>query len=512
MPYLDGTQAQTAPSTTSFTQDPLIPGFNLDESGMPRRETRWFDGMVASPTGVEEPVGTTLPQLPEWLINLLTMPLPRLSTAFDPRTGRRIVAYSPLIRPLSAYQTTDESVRPTAGRPVDNDDASSLPSPGSIETPDDEEWPASDMPEWRPAVTNPRSSIAVTQNSNLPSTEEAAWNAWLQPLKEAQPSISVGSTQRHGPSGARMVQPPMSVPPTLSIRPGGNSNFVLVKAGDAGMPPAPQDQKTQPRNQATPPTIITGYARGPGSNDAITRMELPANTRTASVPNIRGSVVASLDHGGMFDGTPYQAHGVSSGLGTPFGYTGRRGSTYARNNPLNLVDLHRQRIEGSESTRPSMSDAYPEPLIPGAQYAQVVVQRNQAVTGNPRIDRTTERLLSILADTVQSLGPGAGPIFGIQVHFEFGRRVKELNIPGIRQTGVEHSFSLGGAARYGMSGSVRTDIVLRDRDGIPISVYDLKTGNAKLTPSRVREIREALRQPDIPVIELRYRDESAILR
>ena len=32
-------------------------------------------------------------------------------------------------------------------------------------------------------------------------------------------------------------------------------------------------------------------------------------------------------------------------------------------------------------------------------------------------------LLSVLADTIQSLGPGAGPIFGIRAHFEFGRRI-----------------------------------------------------------------------------------------
>ena len=97
------------------------------------------------------------------------------------------------------------------------------------------------------------------------------------------------------------------------------------------------------------------------------------------------------------------------------------------------------------------------------------------------------------------------------MHVEFGRRVKELNIPGIREGGVEQSFSLGGGARYGLEGSVRTDVVLRDREGIPIAVYDLKTGNARLTPSRVREIRDALGRPNIPVIELRYREESAIL-
>lgn len=158
-----------------------------------------------------------------------------------------------------------------------------------------------------------------------------------------------------------------------------------------------------------------------------------------------------------------------------------------------------------------MSDAYPEPLIPEAQYAQVV-QQNNAILRNPRIDRTTERLLSILTETVESLGAGSGPIFGIQAHLEFAKRVKALNIPGIREEGVEQSFSLGDAARYGAAGSIRTDIVLRDRSGIPIAVYDLKTGNAKLTPSRVREIRDGVGRPNIPVIELRYVDGTAVLR
>jgi len=246
-------------------------------------------------------------------------------------------------------------------------------------------------------------------------------------------------------------------------------------------------------------------------------MQLPANTRTASAPNIRGIVIASFADGGTLDRTSYPAYGASAELGTPVGYIGRRvdaklGNLPFRINPPSLVDLRGWGREGDEGTRPSMLDAYPEPLIPGAQYAQVVVQQNGAATGNPRIDRTTERLLSVLVDTVQSLGPGAGPIFGIRAHVEFGRRIKELNIPGIREKGVEQSFSLGGAADYGLEGSIRTDVVLRDREGIPIAVYDLKTGNARLTPSRVREIRDALGRPDIPVIELRYRQVSSILR
>jgi hypothetical protein len=443
-----------------------VPGFNLNESGVPRQWAPRFDGMrpgsatseypdtlepEALPRDVGEPVQVTPPQLPEWLVALLSMPLPRLSTAFDPRTGQRIAPYAPLIRPLSAYQPTDQRVPTTAGTPVD--DAGSLPDPGSVETPSDDVWPVPDMPEWWPADINPRSDSATAQNSNPPSSQEAAWNAWLQPLK-GQPSTQVGRDQSPGPSAAGMVRPPMSAPPTPSLRPAEDSNFVLAKAGNADVPsvqqqrPAPQDQETQRKDQATPPSSMPGYADDPGSNDALARMQLPANTRAASVPNIRGTIIASLADGGTLDGRSYPAYGANSEFGTPVGYIGRRvdakpGTSHDRNNPPSLVDLRGWGTEGHEGTRPSMSDAYPEPLIPGAQYAQVVVQQNGAVTGNPRIDRTTERLLSVLADTIQLLGPGAGPIFGIRVHVAFGRRVKELNIPGIREEGVEQSFSLG---------------------------------------------------------------------
>ena len=113
-----------------------------------------------------------------------------MSTAFDPRTSQRIAPYAPLICPLSTYQPTDQSVRTTAGTPVD--DAGSLPDPGSVETPSDEVWPVPDMPERWPADIDPRSDIANGQNSNPPSSQEAAWNAWLQPLKQGQPSTQAG--------------------------------------------------------------------------------------------------------------------------------------------------------------------------------------------------------------------------------------------------------------------------------------------------------------------------------
>ena len=170
-PYRDEVQTQTPPIVTSFTlgSDGLtnrlrrsaLPAFaanprmtyrgsNRNESGVPRQRVPWFDGMRPGsatseypdtpepelpPQDAGEPVQVTPPQLPEWLVAPLSIPLPGLSTTFDPRTIQRISPYAPLIRPLSAYQPTDQRV------PTPVDDAGSLPDPDSVETPSDELWP-----------------------------------------------------------------------------------------------------------------------------------------------------------------------------------------------------------------------------------------------------------------------------------------------------------------------------------------------------------------------------------
>ena len=76
-----------------------MPGFNLfeNESGVQRQEMTWPDG--------------TRPESrpPAWLYKLLTMPVPQLSTAFDPQTGRRIVPYAPLINAGGTYPTTGQN-------------------------------------------------------------------------------------------------------------------------------------------------------------------------------------------------------------------------------------------------------------------------------------------------------------------------------------------------------------------------------------------------------------------
>lgn len=95
-------------------------------------------------------------------------------------------------------------------------------------------------------------------------------------------------------------------------------------------------------------------------------------------------------------------------------------------------------------------------------------------------------------------------LYGTAVHVAFGTIVRFQGIPGIGPRDVEQSF-LGGVESmdYGLPGSIRTDVVLRNQAGEIIAIYDVKTGGAKLTPARVRELRAKTGvSPSIPIIEL----------
>lgn len=147
------------------------------------------------------------------------------------------------------------------------------------------------------------------------------------------------------------------------------------------------------------------------------------------------------------------------------------------------------------------------------QYAQNLVVRNQALQNHPVIDSTTEILLAELAASLQKFGTGFGSLFGIRVHTDFANRIRERDLPGIGEDGVEQSFSFGNLANYGAANSIRTDIFLRDKFGKPLAIYDVKTGNAKLTRARVHELLEHVGRKDnpIPVIQLNFNASTATL-
>jgi hypothetical protein len=154
-----------------------------------------------------------------------------------------------------------------------------------------------------------------------------------------------------------------------------------------------------------------------------------------------------------------------------------------------------------------MSDASPDPVIPGAQYVQTeIVVHPSALTGRSTIDDTTKRLARTLAAVVDILPDGSGAIYGIAVHTVFKNAVRAQNIPGIGYFDVETTFSLADSFRYGSKDSIRTDVVLRNDAGDIIAIYDVKTGGATIRPSRAEELRAMTRTaPEVPVIELNHR-------
>lgn len=136
-----------------------------------------------------------------------------------------------------------------------------------------------------------------------------------------------------------------------------------------------------------------------------------------------------------------------------------------------------------------------------------VVQRHRS--GNPDVDRVTQKLEQMLDEVAERLGPGSGPAFGTLVHRGFARAVREADIPGIGRRGVESSFSAGDFVRYGSDGSYRTDVIMRadpDGNGGVIAIWDVKTGSATLSDSRAQELRRAVNVDSyVPLIVLSKR-------
>lgn len=129
---------------------------------------------------------------------------------------------------------------------------------------------------------------------------------------------------------------------------------------------------------------------------------------------------------------------------------------------------------------------------------------NEARTGDVRIDSITNKLIEKLADIVDVIPDDVpGFLYGTQVHTAFSRAVRESGIPGVE---VEGSFKDGAPlSSYGLFGSIRTDVVLRGYDdaGQVIAVWDVKTGNATLGPSRLSQLRTQIGIGiDVPIIEL----------
>jgi len=190
--------------------------------------------------------------------------------------------------------------------------------------------------------------------------------------------------------------------------------------------------------------------------------------------------------------------------GNPDGgqWTSEGGTTYiavpSQSRPVRLADA--SNVIGS----PVLSDATPDPIVPGSVYAQTQINIDpSALTGISRIDEMTRTLTRTLATVVDTLPEGFGPGYGTIVHVEFAKAVRAQSLPGVE---VETTFSLLPGARYGSKDSIRTDVILRNDGGDITAIYDVKTGGAIIEPERAIELRAKSGVGiNVPIIELNVR-------
>ena len=101
---------------------------------------------------------------------------------------------------------------------------------------------------------------------------------------------------------------------------------------------------------------------------------------------------------------------------------------------------------------------------------------------------TAEQLAAAAGRAVQTAGPGSGAVYGTAVHSLFSDEVIGL---GNSDLNSEISYLNGNVVPYGTSGSVRLDVVEGPLNA-PTAVFDLKTGSATLTQSRIQQIQSQI--------------------
>ena len=102
--------------------------------------------------------------------------------------------------------------------------------------------------------------------------------------------------------------------------------------------------------------------------------------------------------------------------------------------------------------------------------------------------RNTQNILQRFADEVNQAISGKGSVVGTKKHSLFKQKVDALGNPNLA---TEKTFLNGKEVRYGTKGGVRVDVIEYNPNGT-VTVYDLKTGNATLTQSRITQIQNAV--------------------
>ncbi|RMG20441.1 MAG: RHS repeat-associated core domain-containing protein [Methanobacteriota archaeon] len=116
------------------------------------------------------------------------------------------------------------------------------------------------------------------------------------------------------------------------------------------------------------------------------------------------------------------------------------------------------------------------------------------------VSKTAESLQKIAKAASEVVGPGKGAVHGTKIHTKFAEQVKKT-MAGLKP---EVSYKGGKVVERGTKGSIRVDVV-KGNPKKPTAIFDLKTGKAKLTKRRIKQIRKHLPEgyKDIPIEEIR---------
>ena len=209
---------------------------------------------------------------------------------------------------------------------------------------------------------------------------------------------------------------------------------------------------------------------------------------------VGGAAVAGAVGGATFGllAAPVAAGGL--GLGASFSGTVLSGAAsgvaagqagQAAGNVLSGRDI----AEGLGNPSDVLLQAASGGLLAGAGYGI-----NQLLS-----QRSTAQILQRLANEADAAVPGTGPVAGTLKHSAFKSLVDDL---GRNDLHTEVTYLNGRVVTYGTRGAVRLDVV-EGQLSMPTAVYDLKTGSASLSASRIRQIQGHLPSASIPIHEIR---------
>ena len=189
-----------------------------------------------------------------------------------------------------------------------------------------------------------------------------------------------------------------------------------------------------------------------------------------------GYVSSSSGYG--YSGSGWAGHdpSVSSG-GSYYNYLVRNGTA---NYDASFGGYHYQ---GTNTSFSNISQYY----VPSA----VSVDDSMAIPSNDEIIRRA-------TEAANEAYPGKGHVVGSRKHTVFGEVIRSYNSPSLK---TEVSYKGGKEAPYGTKDSICFDAVEYDiYTEKPIRAWDLKTGNATLTQSRINKMQNQSGLYDIPIL------------